>query len=173
MKRLFAAVGLICSAVHGVLAGELPPDFIPERFNKPPRVLFNINEPTTHLTEIVPGEFYQDFWHGVRLTVIRGRMITQKEPTYETTPGYHGEELVILLKGRLTFSFPESGQAYTLLPGDVAHFNNVLHHGVCESTECEYVGVLSPPRIDYGDEGTRPSVEDNIAIKRKSGGSGQ
>ena len=150
-------------------AAELPPDFIPERFNKPPRILFNINDSSSGLTEIVRGEFYQDFWHGVRLTVIRGHMITKPNATYETTPGYHGEEFIILLKGSLTFTFPESDKSYVLQPGDVFHFNNVLHHGVCTSAECEYVGVLSPPRLDYGDEGTPPSVEGNIAIEKKVG----
>lgn len=159
-----ASLMLMCSSVS---AKEPEVGFIPERFNKPPRILFNLSDPKSTITELVPGEFYQDFWQGVRMTVIRGYMIMKDQPTFETKPGYHGEELIILMEGQLTFTFPDSGKSYTMKSGDVMHFNNVLHHGVCESKECYYLGVLSPPRLDYGDEGAgSQSIDSNVAIKQ-------
>jgi hypothetical protein len=171
-------IGLIWAYSSKTYAGS--EEVVPrERFNqKGPRVLFNLNEGRGNLVEIVPGELYQNFWQGVRMTVIRGHMRTKPngESVFNFQPGYHGEEFVLLMSGRLTFIFPDTGRSYTLQPGDVFHFNNVLHHGVCETEECEYLGILTPPfdrggLTDYGDRGADPTQESMSKSERERGAS--
>ena len=163
-KAHISVMCILFGLSHWVSAAE--DGFIPERYDHAPRILFNLADSKANLVEIVPGELYQDFWQGVRMTVIRGNMRTKpgEESVFNFQPAYHGEEFVLLMEGRLTFTFPETGQKFTLHPGDVMHFNNVLHHGVCETAECQYLGILNPPfnrggLEDYGHEGADPTKE--------------
>jgi len=138
---------------------------IPERFNKGPRLLFNMSD-EPDLEEIVPGAFYQKFWQGPRVTIQHGRLIKGEKGHVKTVAGYHGEEVIILLKGSLEFTFPDSGKSFLLKPGDVFHFPNVLHGGVCLADECRFIGLYTPNRPDFGDEGSKMSTESNMAISR-------
>lgn len=178
MRKFVDAWLLALLLVTGTTAYATEKETIPqERFSdKPPRILFNLYEGKANLVEIVPGELYQNYWQGVRMTVIRGNMRTKPdgESVFNFQPGYHGEEFVLLLSGRLSFTFPYTGKKYTLEPGDVFHFNNVLHHGWCETDECEYLGILTPPfdrggLSDYGHEGEDPTVESKAKSEREEG----
>lgn len=141
-------------------------NIIPERYNKGPRILFNTKD-KDKLDEIVPGQFYQKYWHGPRLTVQHVRFVRDQQGNHVkiTEPGgYHGEEAMMVLEGRLRFKFPDSGKAYEIGPGDVFHFPNVLHHGVCLTDECHIVVVYSPNRADFGPEGSKMTIESNDAL---------
>ena len=164
----------ILALVPGLMIGALwvspvvGDGVIPERYNKGPRILFNTGE-LDQLDEIVPGKFYQKYWHGPRLTV-QHVMFTRDEAGNHvkiTEPGgYHGEEAMLVLTGRLQFKFPDSDEVHVIGPRDVFHFPNVLHYGGCLTDECHIVVIYTPNRADFGPEGSEMTVESNAALSR-------
>lgn len=166
MARSIPARARACLAGALLAAPALADDnIVPERYNQGPRVLFNIHQ-APELDEIVPGQFYQRYWHGPRLTIQTGRFLKGPTGHVKTVPGYHGEELILMLKGRLRFDFPDSGKAFEIGPGDVFHFPNILHGGACITDECQFMGIYTPNRPDFGPEGTPMTVESNDALAR-------
>lgn len=162
--RWLAAGLLLAASGIGVTAAD--DNIIPERYNKGPRILFNTRD-KDQLEEIVPGQFYQKYWHGPRLTVQHVRFVRDPAGNHVkvTEPGgYHGEEAMMVLEGRLRFKFPDSGRSYEIGPGDVFHFPNVLHHGACLTDECHLVVIYTPNRADFGPEGSKMTKESNDAL---------
>ncbi|MCG2635434.1 MAG: hypothetical protein J4A00_11085 [Gammaproteobacteria bacterium] len=162
MRRLLLVGMLIWGCLGVVQAAD---EVVPERFNKGPRLLFNMADKDA-VREIVPGSFYQEFWQGPRVTIQHGRLIKGESGHVKTVPGYHGEEVIILIEGELEFRFPDNGKVFVLKPGDVFHFPNILHGGRCLADECRFIGLYTPNRPDFGDEGSEMSTETNMAITR-------
>ena len=161
--RLMAGLFIAALCASATAADD---NIIPERYNKGPRILFNIKD-TDKLDEIVPGQFYQKYWHGPRVTVQHVRFVRDREGNHVkiTKPGgYHGEEAMLVLEGRLRFTFPDSGKSYEIGPGDVFHFPNVLHYGECLADECHLVVVYTPNRADFGPEGSKMTKESTEAL---------
>ncbi len=159
------ALVLLLAATSSANAGTV----IPERYNQGPRVLFNTDKDLDKLDEIVPGQFYQKYWHGPRTTVqhILFTRDSQGNHVKITKPGgYHGEEVVIGISGVLSFSFPDSGESFDVGPGDVFHFPTVLHYGGCITDRCHAMVVYTPNRADFGPEGAKMTVESNVALTR-------
>lgn len=159
---LVAATSL--SVALPVLAQTAP--ITPERFNKGPRVLFNLYSQADKdgLDKIVPGRFHQKFWQSPRSSIQHG--FFKRGPTghVKTVAGYHGEEIIVMIEGELKFTFPDSKQSFVLRKGDVFNFPNILHAGECLTDECHFMAVYSPNRPDFGPEGTHMDSKSNVAI---------
>ena len=160
----FWLIGMLFLSVVGGVASAND-NVIPERFNKGPRLLFNMGS-KENLDEILPGSFYQKFWQGPRVTIQHARLIKGEQGHIKTVAGYHGEEVIILLEGSLEFRFPDNDTVFVLNSGDVFHFPNVLHGGRCLSDECWFIGLYTPNRPDFGDEDSVMTPESNMAITR-------
>lgn len=144
----------------------------PERYNKGPRILFNMYsaEDKAALERVVPGGFHHKHWQTPRFTIQQGEFMRNgKGEQVSTFPGYHGEEIVIMIEGQLQFSFPDNKQVFTLRAGDVFNFPNILHHGVCLTDRCHFMVAYSPNRDDFGPEGTPMSTESNIGLHDAAG----
>jgi quercetin dioxygenase-like cupin family protein len=142
------------------------PPITPERYNKGPRVLFNLfsEADKAGLDEIVPGRFYQKFWQSPHSSIQHA--VFKRGPTghVKTVAGYHGEEIIVMLEGELRFTFPDSKQTFTLHKGDVFNFPNILHAGECITDVCHMLAVYSPNRPDFGPEGTPMNAKTNAAL---------
>jgi len=144
----------------------------PERYNKGPRILFNMHSEADKkaLEQVVPDNFYSKHWQTPRSTIHHAVLMRNKKGEHvKTVAGYHGEEIVIMIEGELQFSFPDSKQVFVLHKGDVFNFPNILHHGVCLTDECHFMVVYSPNRADFGPEGTPMTKESNIGLNESAG----
>lgn len=144
----------------------------PERYNKGPRILFNMHsaEDKAALQKVIPGGFHNKHWQTPRFTIQHAELIRNgKGGHVRTFPGYHGEEIVIMIEGQLQFSFPDNKQVFVLREGDVFNFPNILHHGVCLTERCHFMVAYSPNRDDFGPEGTPMTTESNIGLHDAAG----
>jgi hypothetical protein len=92
----------------------------PERYNKGPRILFNMHsaEDKAALQKVIPGGFHNKHWQTPRFTIQHAELIRNgKGGHVRTFPGYHGEEIVIMIEGQLQFSFPDNKQVFVLREG--------------------------------------------------------
>jgi quercetin dioxygenase-like cupin family protein len=162
---LFTAA-VLCAGSLARAADAPSAPITPERYNKGPRVLFNMYSQSDldALDKIVPGRFHQKFWQTPRSSIQHG--FFKRGPTghVKTVAGYHGEEIIVMIDGELKFTFPDSKQSFTLRKGDVFNFPNILHAGECLTDECHFMAVYSPNRPDFGPEGTPMSTKSNVAI---------
>lgn len=168
VAALFFALGGLSVSLHATAQSTITP----ERYNKGPRILFNMYSDADKqaLEKVVPGSFHHKHWQTPRSTVQHAMLIRNKKGEHiKTVAGYHGEEVVIMIDGQLQFSFPDSKQVFVLRKGDVFNFPNILHHGVCLTDECHFMVVYSPQRADFGPEGTPMTVESNIGLNESAG----
>ena len=164
-SSLLAATTLVSAFLSAMPATAAPP-IAPERYNKGPRVLFNMHSKADldAMDKIVPGRFHQKYWQTPRSSIQHG--FFKRGPTghVKTVAGYHGEEIIVMIAGELKFTFPDSKQSFTLRKGDVFSFPNILHAGECLTDECHFMAVYSPNRPDFGPEGAPMDAKSNAAI---------
>lgn len=162
LKALFVAT--VC--LMGALPAPAQTSITPERYNKGPRILFNLFSQADKdaLDKIVPGRFHQKYWQTPHSSIQHGMLIRGKKGHVQTVAGYHGEEVIVMIEGEIKFSFPDSQQSFVLRKGDVFNFPNIMHHGECLTDVCDFLAIYSPNRPDFGPEGAPMTAKSNAAI---------
>ncbi|MCG2633909.1 MAG: cupin domain-containing protein [Gammaproteobacteria bacterium] len=128
-------------------------------YNKGPRILFNAGE-KAEIKEVLPGNFFLDYWHGPHMTIVHSRFVRGEKGHVQGVASIHGEEVVYLISGHLKFEIGD--QTYDLKNGDFFHIpDEISHLGSCLSDECHFVTLFTPPRPDYGPEGSPMTKESN------------
>jgi quercetin dioxygenase-like cupin family protein len=125
----------------------------------PVRVLFNLNDVTRELTEIVPGQLYFKHWHGEDVSVSVTRMVRAATGHFPGRVNVHGEEVALAVKGNLDMTI--DGKPYRVPEGQVLIIPPQLPHtGACLDDECLLVSWFTPNRRDeWGPEGNaRPEL---------------
>lgn len=171
-KHLVAALLFALGGLSVSLPAMAQSGITPERYNKGPRILFNMYSDADKkaLEQVVPDNFYSKHWQTPRSTIHHAVLMRNKKGEHvKTVAGYHGEEIVIMIEGELKFSFPDSKQSFVLHKGDVFNFPNILHHGECMTDACHFMAVYSPNRADFGPEGTPMTKESNIGLNESAG----
>lgn len=165
-KHYLAALVIAATSFSIALPVSAQTAITPERYNKGPRILFNMFSQADKdgLDKIVPGRFHQKYWQTPHSSIQHGMLIRGKKGHVQTVAGYHGEEVIVMIEGEIKFSFPDSKQSFVLHKGDVFNFPNILHHGECLTDVCDFLAVYSPNRPDFGPEGTHMDAKSNVAI---------
>ncbi|MGK2941752.1 MAG: cupin domain-containing protein [Immundisolibacter sp.] len=119
----------------------------------PVRVLFNLNDVTKELTEIVPGQLYFKHWHGDDVTVSVTRMVRTAGGHFPGKVNVHGEEVALAVKGSLDMII--DGKPHHVAEGQVLIIPpQVPHTGACLDDECLLVSWFTPNRVaEWGPEG--------------------
>ena len=130
-----------------------------EAYDKGPRILFNANN-KAEIKQILPETMFLDYWHGPHMTIVHARFVRGQQGHAQGVPSIHGEEVVYIISGHLKFEIGE--QEHHVKDGDFFHIpDNISHLGSCMSDECHFVTLFTPPRPDYGPEGSPMTKESN------------
>ena len=106
------------------------------------------------LKEIIPGSLFMKHWFGTNMSVAYFRFLEGKGNDESSKPALHshGTELGIQLKGNSEIT-DEFGRTYEVKEGDVFIIKgDVKHTGEFSDSENVILGIVTPPRPEYGPE---------------------
>ena len=153
MKKLLLAGGLLASMAAGLCQAAIVenPEADPRLHPGEVRVLKIDN---SDLKEIIPGSLFMKHWFGTNMSVAYFRFLECKGDDEGSQPALHshGTELGVQLKGNSVIT-DEYGRTYEVKEGDVFIIKgDVKHTGKFGDTENVILGIVTPPRPEYGPE---------------------
>jgi quercetin dioxygenase-like cupin family protein len=112
----------------------------------------------SNLNEIVAGKAYFKHMQGSDVSVAYYKMVKGADGHAPSFPNLHGEEVCLVLKGRIKLF--AGGREYALGEGDVIIVPPYLEHtGEFLDDECILLSVFSPKREEWGaDDNSKPSL---------------
>ena len=167
MKKLILASWLLAGLTVGLCQAAIVenPEADPRLHPGEVRVLKVDN---TNLKAVIPDSLFMKHWFGTNMSVAYFRFLEGQGNKETSQPALHlhGTELGVQLKGNSEI-IDEYGRSYTVKEGDVFIIKGgVKHTGKFGDGENVILGIVTPPRAEYGPEEEKayfPGYSDEVS----------